>query len=141
MARNQKRVVTIGVTTFAQAQARTDKALRTGQFAGHGIFFFNFELMWKTFTPKRWEILGAMVGAGPLAAREVARRVGRDVKAVHGDLRLLAANGVVKKTEDGKVEFPYDEVRMDFSMMPGPTVELSQQIRDYYKSHPKQKAA
>lgn len=141
MAKNQKRVVTVGVTTFEQVQERISKAIRTSQFPGYGISFFSFELMWRTLTPKRWDILGVMVGAGPLAVREVARRVGRDVKAVHGDIRRLALNGIVKKTEEGKVEFPYDEIRMDFSMRPGPTVELGQQIRDYFKARQKQKAA
>lgn len=141
MARNPKKIVTIGVTTLEQAHERLARAVRTGQFAGYHISFFSYELMWKTLSPKRWEILGVLVGAGPLAVREVARRVGRDVKAVHGDIRKLTANGVVEKTEDGKIEFPYDEIRFESSVKPGPTVELGQQISDYLKAHQKRKAA
>ena len=37
-------------------------------------------------TAKRWEILRALTGAEPLSIREIARRVERDVKAVHADL-------------------------------------------------------
>ena len=55
-----------------------------------------------------------MTGAGAVAIREVARRVDRDVKSVHGDIQALAKAGVLDRTEDGGVIFPYDEVHMDF---------------------------
>lgn len=119
MARRQKKVVTIGVSSIDEAKQRFSEAVRTGKFAGYGIYFLDLDLMWRTLTPKRWDILGSMVGQGPMSAREVARRVGRDVKAVHGDLARLVSNGLVKKTETGQVEFPYDEIRVDFSIKPG----------------------
>jgi hypothetical protein len=40
-------------------------------------------------TAKRWEILGAMTGQGEMTIRNIAQRVGRDVKAVHGDVQAL----------------------------------------------------
>lgn len=70
--------------------------------------------LWKTLTLKRWEVLKVMTGAGPLAIREVARRVGRDVKAVHGDVHLLVNAGLLEKTADGQVICPFDEVHVDF---------------------------
>jgi predicted transcriptional regulator len=63
---------------------------------------------------KRWEVLKVMTGAGPLTIREVARRVGRDLKAVHGDVHLLVNAGLLEKTADGQVLFPFDEVHVDF---------------------------
>jgi predicted transcriptional regulator len=45
--------------------------------------------------------------------REVARRAGRDVKAVHGDLTLLLEAGVIDRTEGGVV-FPYDRIHVDY---------------------------
>jgi predicted transcriptional regulator len=60
------------------------------------------------------DIIRAMTGAGPLSIREVARRVGRDVKAVHGDVTALVSAGLVDR--DGrKVVFPYDGVHVDFA--------------------------
>lgn len=44
----------------------------------------------------------------------VARRIRRDIKAVHSDVQALVTAGILEKTEDGKVIFPYDEVRVDF---------------------------
>ncbi|HHW77527.1 MAG TPA: transcriptional regulator, partial [Xanthomonadaceae bacterium] len=38
----------------------------------------------------------------------------RDVKAVHGDVRALLNAGLLDKTEDGKIVFPYDAIHVDF---------------------------
>lgn len=78
------------------------------------INFATPELLWKVLTTKRWEILRAMCGQGPLSMREIARRVGRDVKAVHSDVRALTLAGVLDKAENGGTIFPYDAVRVDF---------------------------
>jgi len=51
-----------------------------------------------------------------LGVRELARRVGRDVKGVHTDAQALVACGVIEKTEDGKLLFPYDEVRLELRL-------------------------
>ena len=67
-------------------------------------------------TAKRWELIKAMAGQGPLTIRAVARRLGRDVKAVHGDVHALLDAGVLDKTEDGRIVFPYDAVRVEFTL-------------------------
>jgi predicted transcriptional regulator len=54
-----------------------------------------------------------MAGAGPMSIREAARRVNRDVKAVHGDIKTLLGGGILRKTEDGHVEFPFDAIHVD----------------------------
>jgi predicted transcriptional regulator len=54
-----------------------------------------------------------MAGAGPLSLREVARRVNRDVKAVHSDVQALLNAGVLQKTGDGLIVFPFDATRVD----------------------------
>ena len=78
------------------------------------ISFATPELLWRVLGEKRWEILKAMSGAGPLAIREAARRVQRDVKAVHGDVHALLDAGILDRTEDGRIEFPYDAIHVDF---------------------------
>ena len=78
------------------------------------IGFASPELLWRVLTAKRWELLKAMTGAGPLSIREAARRVGRDVKAVHGDMKALLAAVVAVRTTDGAVEFPFDAVKVEF---------------------------
>ena len=63
---------------------------------------------------KRWELLKALCAAGPVSIREAARRVGRDVKAVHGDVSALLDAGVLSRTGDGRIEFPFDAVKVEF---------------------------
>ena len=63
---------------------------------------------------KRWELLKALCAAGPVSIREAARRVGRDVKAVHGDVSALLDAGVLSRTDDGRIEFPFDAVKVEF---------------------------
>lgn len=86
-----------------------------GEPQGNRISFPTVEQMWKTLSPKRAEILSIMAGQGAMPIREVARRVGRDVKAVHGDVHALLDAGVVEKAEGG-VLFPYDAVHVDFML-------------------------
>jgi|SRR6185437_10087565 len=78
------------------------------------ITFATPELLWKVLTAKRWQLLKAMCGAGPLSIREIARRVGRDVKAVHTDVTALLNTGVLDRGKDGRVIFPFDSVKVEF---------------------------
>lgn len=78
------------------------------------IAFATPELLWKVLTAKRWALLKALTGAGPLSIRETARRLGRDVKAVHADAIALLNAGVLGRAPDGGIEFPYDAVKVEF---------------------------
>lgn len=78
------------------------------------ISFPTPELLWKVLTAKRWAVIKAMAGQGPMTLREAARRAGRDTKAVHGDLHALLAAGILRKSADDKIEFPFDAVHVDF---------------------------
>ena len=84
------------------------------------ISFATPELLWQVQTVKRWTILKAMAGAGPLSIREIARRVERDVKAVHGDVHALLNAGVLSKTPEGQVRFQYDEIHVDYVIRGAP---------------------
>ena len=78
------------------------------------IAFATPELLWKVLSAKRWELLKALCGAGPVSIRAAARQVGRDVKAVHGDVTALLASGVLNRNHDGTIEFPYESVKVEF---------------------------
>jgi len=79
------------------------------------ISFDTYERMRALLNAKRWDILRTMAGAGPLSIREIARRVGRDIKAVHGDVTMLATCGVIDRTDTGVV-FPYDTIHVDYKL-------------------------
>ena len=78
------------------------------------ISFATPELLWQVLTAKRWELLKALCGAGPVSIREAARRVGRDVKAVHGDVTALLNAGVLDRAAGGGIVFPYEAVKVEF---------------------------
>lgn len=80
------------------------------------ISFATPELLWQVLTAKRWELLRTLCGVGPVSIREAARRVGRDVKAVHGDITALLHAGVMSRIEDGRVVFPFDVVKVEFEL-------------------------
>jgi predicted transcriptional regulator len=80
------------------------------------ISFATPELLWKVLTAKRWELLKALCGAGPVTVREAARMVDRDIKAVHSDLTALRRGGVIDRTESGQVEFPYETIKVEFML-------------------------
>ena len=109
------RTVTLSVDTREGVTRRALEAL-SGKRRGAHISFASADLVWKVLTAKRWELLKAMAGGDAMTLREVARRVERDVKAVHGDVHALLAAGILRKNEDGKIEFPYDAVHVDFML-------------------------
>lgn len=78
------------------------------------ISFSSPELLWRLLTEKRWELLKVLCGAEPMSIREAARRAGRDVKAVHGDVIALLNAGVLDRTGDGLIVFSYEAVKVEF---------------------------
>ncbi|NTA59862.1 transcriptional regulator [Agrobacterium tumefaciens] len=77
--------------------------------------FVSYEDMHRILAPLRLDIVKALTGQGPLAIREVARRVNRDVQAVHRDIMMLINCGVLDRHEKG-VEFPYDGIHFEFDV-------------------------
>ena len=107
--------VTVGVSNVEQARQRVAAAFR-GEKQGAFLTFTSVDLLWRTMTPRRWEIICLMTGQGPMALRAVARLMERDVKTIHGDVHALLDAGVLEKTEDDRIIFPYDAVHVDFTI-------------------------
>lgn len=109
--------VVLEVRSLEETLADATQTMRTGKAEREAhISFASPELLWQVLTAKRWELLKALCGAGPVSIREAARRVGRDVKAVHGDVTALLKAGILKKTDKGQIVFPYDSVRVNFML-------------------------
>jgi predicted transcriptional regulator len=109
------KTVTLDVLTPADSMAGFARAWKTGKAQKIArISFATPELLWRVLTEKRWELLKVLCGAGPVSIREAARRAERDVKAVHGDVTALLNAGVLNKTEDGHIVFPYEAVKVEF---------------------------
>jgi len=108
------KTLTLDVADRAEVTRRALAAF-AGKKQGARLSFASPELRWKVLIAKRWDIIKAMCGQGPLAVREIARRVNRDVKAVHGDVTALVNAGVLERGDAG-VEFPYDAVKVEFML-------------------------
>lgn len=109
------KTVTLDVRSPTDAMADFAQAWKSGKAQKSArISFASPELLWQVLTAKRWELLKALCGAGPVSIREAARRVSRDVKAVHGDVTALLSAGVLSRAERGGVEFPFEAAKVEF---------------------------
>ncbi len=115
--------LTVRLSTMDDMKARFANA---GQRAMSGkpidanpsIEFSSYDDLHRILAPLRLAIVKALVGHGPLPIREVARRVGRDVQAVHRDITTLINSGIIDRHENG-VEFPYDQIHFEFDVTAG----------------------
>jgi predicted transcriptional regulator len=108
------KTVTLDVRAPGDSMADFTRAWKTGRPEGTArISFATPELLWKVLTAKRWELLKALCGVGPIPIREAARRVGRDVKSVHRDVTALLNAGLLDRTEGGIV-FPFEAVKVEY---------------------------
>lgn len=107
--------VTLEVASRETVDRRFRNAM-TGKGQGAFVSFESPELLMKVLSGRRWDLLKVMTGAGGLTIREAARRMNRDVKGVHGDVRLLLDAGLLRKTDDGLVIFPFEEIHVDFTV-------------------------
>jgi predicted transcriptional regulator len=109
------KVVTVELARLADVKRRARDAFK-GRKQGARISFASPELLFRLLTAKRWELIRALTGAGPVTIREAARKVNRDVKAVHGDVHALMNAGVLQKTANGRIVFPFDAIRVDMML-------------------------
>jgi len=77
--------------------------------------FGSYDDMHRVLAPSRLSIVKALAGQGVLSIREVARRVERDVQAVHRDVTTLINAGVIDRTDAG-VAFPYARIHFEFDV-------------------------
>lgn len=103
------RKVTIRVEAIQAGMARFKSAWKTGKAQGEFITFATPEVMLKTLTSKRWELVVTLLAQGPMSVRALARQVDRDVKNVHADVVALKEIGLVEDHEIG-VWVPFSEI-------------------------------
>ena len=101
----------IGVEDLESFKARIDAAFR-GELQGCRYSFPSDDRLLEVINGRRWAILKALAGQGPVGMREQSRRLGRDIKPLSRDTKALTDCGLIDKHPDGKVEFPYDGVEL-----------------------------
>lgn len=92
------------------------RAWKTGKSAGDTLAFESPAALFRVLTPKRWELIERLQKLGPSSVRGLARELERDVKRVHEDVGVLIESGLVARTDDGKINVPYDVIRAEFDL-------------------------
>ncbi|MFO8154468.1 MAG: hypothetical protein ACQERR_09170 [Pseudomonadota bacterium] len=85
-------------------------------YAGERLNFESPAQFFGQLTERRWALIQTLLGADVLSVRELARRVGRDVKRVHEDVTVLTTLGLVERTDAGGVVCPYSDVHIDMHL-------------------------
>ena len=112
-----KRSLTITLQPDWRAALR--QSGRRAKASGYQGEVLNFEapgVFFSRLTERRWALVRALQGQGELAVRELARRVGRDVKRVHEDVQALAELGLIERTEGAGVVCPFASVHIDMRL-------------------------
>jgi predicted transcriptional regulator len=116
-----KRTFKVRVGSVASALDRFEetwrKAARGEKIpAEHVLTFANLQLLLRTLTPARWTLLERLRADGPLSVNELARRLERDYKNVHGDVKRIAELGLIERRKDALVSVAWDIVRAEMRL-------------------------
>jgi len=103
---------------LARAQA-TLEALEQGcqPAPWYGIGFESMPQMLGIFTQRRWELIQYLREHGPLSIAELARRLQRDYKNVHGDIVTLMEWQAVWRDGSQRVYVPWDEIDLRLPLL------------------------
>ena len=113
-----ERRLTITVSADVQARMKSlfKQAVESATYQGEFMDFARPALFFSKLTDRRWSLLHTLQGAGEVPVRELARRVGRDVKRVHEDAAALVALGLLERTERGGVLCPFADIHVDMHL-------------------------
>lgn len=91
-------------------------AFQANAYQGETLNFDSPAAFFSRLTERRWLLINALQGAGELPVRELARRVGRDVKRVHEDASALVDLGLVERTPRGGLLCPFADIHVDMHL-------------------------
>ena len=94
------------------------QGLATGRYQGESLNFDSAAAFFGQLSERRWLMIREMMGAGTIGVRELARRLGRDVKRVHEDAQVLVTLGLLEKDERGALCCPFDDIHVDMHLTP-----------------------
>jgi predicted transcriptional regulator len=112
-----KRTLLITMTADWRGALRAaGKRATARSYQGEVLNFEDAGSFFGKLTERRWALVHALQGQGPMSVRELGRRVKRDVRRVHDDVEVLAELGLVERTDSGGVACPFDDVRIDMRL-------------------------
>lgn len=116
-----KRVLTVTMNADWRGTLRAAGRRATARsYQGEVLNFESAGAFFSKLTERRWALVQALQGQGEVPVRELARRVGRDVRRVHDDVEALAELGLVERTDSGGVVCPFEAVHIDMRLTAAP---------------------
>jgi len=114
----EKRTLTITINTDWQGalHAAAQAGFTAAGYQGEALNFKTPEAFSRKLTNRRWTSLHVLQGAGEVSVRELALRLGRDVKRVHQDAGVLVHLGLIERTERGGLLCPFDDIHVDMHL-------------------------
>lgn len=114
----EKRTLTITLQPDWQAALRkvARVAMDAADYQGETLNFDSPAAFFSRLTERRWAMVHALQGAGEVPVRELARRVGRDVRRVHDDAAELVALGLLERSERGGLICPFADIHVDMHL-------------------------
>jgi predicted transcriptional regulator len=91
-------------------------AFKADVYQGERLNFESAAAFFSHLTERRWALIHALQGAGVVPVRELARRVGRDVKRVHEDAASLVDLGLIERLERGGLCCPFADIHVDMHL-------------------------
>ena len=111
------RTLTITVQPDWKAALRAaGKAAQAETYQGETLNFESPDVFLGRLTALRWSLVRQIMSAGEVSIRELARRVGRDVRRVHDDVLVLAELGLIERTTSGGVRCPFTDIHLDMHL-------------------------
>ena len=103
--------------SLARAKAAIKAAKQGKQINTYfGAGFDDAGEMFAVFTPKRWQLIGALRESGATTIAELARQLKRDYKNVYNDCERLIEWMAIEKDENGLIFAPYSEIVVDMKL-------------------------
>lgn len=114
----EARTLTISIQPNWQGALRSAarNAFQADAYQGETLNFDSPAAFFSRLTERRWVLINTLQGCGELPVRELARRVGRDVKRVHEDASALVDLGLVERTSRGGLLCPFADIHVDMHL-------------------------
>jgi predicted transcriptional regulator len=102
---------------FERARAAA-RRIDGGDFRGQAgeLSFDTLETLLKVLTPNRWKLLRKLRSSGPSSIRALAHALARDYRGVHSDVVVLLENGLIERSEYGKILVPWSRITAEMSL-------------------------
>ncbi len=80
------------------------------------IYFPNEDMLFRTLSTKRRELLRFLRHAGPISIKQLAEKLDRDYKNVHSDVQLLNKIGLIDFDNSNKAFVPWDNIAVEIAL-------------------------